>query len=494
MAAWVERCESLMIDAGLSAIMITGFTALAMIQCRQPVRRRAWGRLGLVASLIVIPLTWLDFLPRVDLRHPTWIMRTIELHADRPSSVSPITTNSHAWAPGPRTGEFWTSTLRSGLILAYCAGLTLGLGRLVLGLAGTSLLIRRGRPASAHVDRILAELPYGRARQERPGVLVSARVGRPVLVGCWRPTIVIPPELDRPGAEARLRLGLLHELAHAEVNDSRYGVLATATQAVWFLLPQVWWVRSQLRLDAEFLADHRAVSHFGTSYHYAESLVGLAMGPVVAPPSADLATPPMIPAPASRPGGLASALLQRVQMLLKCPFEVEDHVPRGWAIAASSFMVLWTLAATSLTIHDGRERTNEVTWKAVDEAVFSFRLAELAIAPQVLENRLFNLQFRLPPRFRLACEVFAEEAELADMEILEYRLWVPGNGQPAPVSKPRTGWRHVEIVRESGGAEEVRIDGQLAVASHRPAQPASWLTIRPIPGRITRLRDLQLTW
>ena len=496
MATWVDRCATVWIDATLAAILVTGFTALAMIQCRQPVRRRTWGRLGLLASLAVIPLAWVSPATRIDLRHPTSSTRTIDFRqvsGPNRALVSSVSSADRSADPATRVGleggSSWTSTVRTSLVLVYGAGLILGLSRLGLGVVGTTLLIRRAVAASVRAEAILASLHEPRSSPHPPRVLVSERVGRPVLVGFLRPTILIPPELDVPEAEARLRLGLLHELAHAEVGDSRFGVLANTAQAVWFFLPQVWWVRSQLRLDAEFLADHRAVGQFGTSYHYAQSLVGIALVP---PESGDLTRSMVVATPPSPPRveGFASALMQRVQMLLKCPFQVEDRAPRGWVVAASCFLILWTLTASRLSIQDRRDLNDEVSWKTLDEAVYAFRLAELAIAPQLLENRLFDLRFRLPRRFRLACEVLAEPAELAQMEILGYRLEPVADATPAD----RSPWRQVEIIRDAHGREAVRIDGQLTVDRHHPAEPAAWLTIRPIPGRTTRLRHLELTW
>ena len=498
MATWVDRCATFGIDAILASVLVTSFTALAMIQCRQPVRRRTWGRLGLLASLLVIPLAWFSPSTRIDLRHPTSSTRTIELHQ---TSVRNQASGATAFAtsrlsdPETRVGltwqSSWSSTFQTIFVLVYGVGLLLGLGRLSLGLVGTAMLIRSGVAASARSENLLATLPQARKMRRRPQLLLSDRTGRPVLVGFFRPTILIPPDLDVPAAEGKLRLGLLHELAHDEVGDYHFGVLATSAQSVWFFLPQVWWIRSQLRLDAEFLADHRAVGHFGTSYHYAQSLVGIAMVPTegVIPTGSSVSNNAT---PEPRAEGFASSLIQRVQMLLKCPFEVEDQAPRRWVVSASLIMLLWTLAASRLSIQDHRDLDHEVSWKNLDEAVSAFQLAELVIAPHLLENRLFDLRFRLPRRFRLTCEVMAEPAELAQMEILGYRL------VPAPKSVEEghneNEWRQIEIVRDRQGREAVRIDGHLAVDRHLPAEPASSLTIRPIPGRITRLRHIALTW
>ena len=106
---------------------------------------------------------------------------------------------------------------------------------------------------------------------------VSSAVQRPVLVGLLRTTILIPSSYEEPEASAEfLKLSLLHELAHAEQSDPWFGTIASLAQSVWFFLPHVWWLRSQLMIDQEFMADHAASLRYGTSKGYAASLLSLA--------------------------------------------------------------------------------------------------------------------------------------------------------------------------------------------------------------------------
>ncbi len=494
MESWAERCGSGWLDAGLAAALVTGFTVLAMIQCRQPARRRVWGRSGLIASLAVIPLVWLSPIPKVDLKHPTsifWMFGPSSHDAQRgPASNDP--------SVAPDT-EVLGATVAQGLLIVLACGWAVGFCRLCLGLAGSRQLVRRSRRASRRAEALLESLPFAGQGHQRPRLLISDRLDRPVLVGFFRPVILSPSQLDRPEAEAQLRLGLLHELAHAEVGDHQVGLIASISQVVWFFLPQVWWLRGQLRLDAEFLADHRAVGHFGTSYGYARSLVGFALDPALIDPSkvsgdrlpAQISLPKPFPRGA---GGLASSLFQRVQMLLRCPFDVEDHAPRAWTVSVAIMMVGWTLMASCLSIQGGRGRSEGMARTSLEKAVRAFRLAELAIAPQRLDNPPFNLRFRMPERFELACEVLAEPAELAEIEILGYRLGPSIEPSSPPHLRGKSSWRKVEIFREAEGSEAVYVDGTQIHNTTPPAAPASWLTIRPVPGRTTRLRSLTLTW
>ncbi len=94
------------------------------------------------------------------------------------------------------------------------------------------------------------------------------------------PTILIPEPLDLPSDDPEpLRLSFLHELAHIARSDHWFGTVASLAQTVWFLLPHTWWLRSQLLIDQEFLADCSAASRYGTSSGYASSLLSMASRP-----------------------------------------------------------------------------------------------------------------------------------------------------------------------------------------------------------------------
>ena len=172
----------------------------------------------------------------------------------------------------------------------------------------------------------------------------------PVVVGFFHPTILIPPALDEPGGDPELlRLSLLHEIAHADQWDPWFGTIASLAQTVWFFLPQIWWLRSQLLIDQEFLADRSAAFRYGTSSGYAASLLSLAQarpGPAVGRASQQIVTSRT----AAGNSEVRSPLSQRVLMLLYCPFRVETRAPRSWSWTLRITLVVATLVAACLCI------------------------------------------------------------------------------------------------------------------------------------------------
>ncbi|WP_435009936.1 M56 family metallopeptidase [Tundrisphaera lichenicola] len=497
----VDHWGAALLDAALAATALSGVVVLAMVQCRQPSRRRVWARAGLVSILFLLPLVAFNPLERIDLHRP---LRSIlwDDHDDRNTVArqptqdlggNPRRDNHHA-RRNPKSNrsrkgiEAQTSPSPAHrivrvLVLIYLAGLGLGAGYLGLGIWGTWLLIRRSSGPSEGALGLYAGI-NSLSKMPRPRLRVSSRVGRPVLLGVARPAILIPPELDRPEAAERLAMSLMHELAHAQDCDPFFSLVANLAQAVWFFLPPVWWIRDQMRLDQEFLADQRAVESFGTSSQYASSLVGLAWSGL-----------PERSFPHANRGGPAdpttgSSLTQRVLMLLRCPFAIERQAPLWWRFAAALSLGLATLGASSLTIR------GLVEWSSSDrssraEVSRSFQLARLDVGPLRGNDPPFNLRFRLPDRFRLTLEIMAEPSDLPSIELLGHRLGSPLDGRM--LAEPQPAWHRVQILR-SGDSEEVEVDGNSVIDPANFAKLHAWLTIRPAPGRVIRIRNLELAW
>ena len=344
MWGWIDRLGVLVLDASLGATLLIASIALAMVGCRQPSRRsrpRPRGDHRLPGPL---PLVALSPLPRLDLirtlrglglnTHPILPHLGLGLAPPRREPLGVPWGWILAVSPSPRL-----------LTVLYLAGVGVGLAWLILGWWGLGWLTRRSTEPSPAALELYHSLPIA-SRHRRPGLRVAARVRGPVLIGLTRQTILIPPLLDRPEASESLRMALLHELAHMEESDPWFGLAGGLAGAFWFFLPPLWWVLARMRLDHEFLADHRAASGFGSSGRYAASLLELS------PPRREAPTrPSLAPVPAKGP---VSALFQRLLMLVRCPFPVESRPPRWWRWSLPMGVALATLAASSLS-HRGVE-------------------------------------------------------------------------------------------------------------------------------------------
>ena len=72
--------------------------------------------------------------------------------------------------------------------------------------------------------------------------------------GWWRPVVVLPASASE-WSEDRMRVVLLHELAHARRGDWTLQMTAEALRCVWWFNPLAWTVRARLRRESEHAAD-----------------------------------------------------------------------------------------------------------------------------------------------------------------------------------------------------------------------------------------------
>src|SRR5207249_7872305 len=139
-----------------------------------------------------------------------------------------------------------------------------------------------------------------------------------------------------------LRYALAHEWSHVERGDVRRWYLVTLAQVLLFYQPLFWWLRRQLRLSQDYLADARAAGHAADPTDYAEYLVTLARRRLGVP-------------------GLAlgitdrrSNLTRRVHMLLLNRRPLARRCRTAWTAGAvfAAFGLLVGLSAVRLTAGD----------------------------------------------------------------------------------------------------------------------------------------------
>jgi beta-lactamase regulating signal transducer with metallopeptidase domain len=515
MWVWLDRISLVLFDATVSTALFLSLVVLAILFCRQPARRLRIARVALLSSLTMIPLVALAPLPRLDIADA--IIRSdlfpalLIFNPDQNKLTAPAKSpGDHAasWliaagfsAKLPRA-ERW---LERSLALIDLAGVSIGLGWLILGCWGVGWLIRHSRQPSARTLAIFDRLYLdGLPARRRAALRVSARIQRPVVVGLLRPTILVPrsyEDLDDDGE--LLRLTLLHEIAHAEQSDPWFGTAASLAQTLWFFLPQVWWLRSQLLIDQEFLADRFAAMDYGTSSGYAASLLALAesRSTNTAVGSRVCGIEPVWPSGQDKT--VRSPLFQRVSMLLHCPFRFEAHAPRSWSWTVRLAVIGASVAAACLCLRWPNANALEVWRKGrSSQAAQPFRVARLVAKPMVFKDGrsvAYTLPLVLQSHFELTVEILAYPADLAQVRIAGHPL---GHCPPLPPNVPdREGhltgvlesWHQVRLVRESD-LLSLWVDGQRIPVDPHAEKTGERLTIEPGPARPVTLHNLVVTW
>ncbi len=129
----------------------------------------------------------------------------------------------------------------------------------------------------AGVTSIVRLRKSARAEEGFEGVLLSRRVGAPVVCGFWRPAIILPDEARRWPA-SRLRMVLLHERMHVARHDTRTFLLARLVAAAYWPNPLVWWAAGRMRREAERACDDGVLLQGEQPAGYAGELVEVVEG------------------------------------------------------------------------------------------------------------------------------------------------------------------------------------------------------------------------
>ncbi len=511
MWTWVDWLGLALFDAALSTTAFLGLILFPLLACRQPVRRILAVRVALAASIVTIPLVASTAWPRFDL------IRFVEDHVAQAASAAPESAGGAEFGPEEQIAVPPAATRIAAVIdfvarrrpvllrvgsLIYLLGVGAGCGWLALGYWGVRRLVRQSTTPSTAARAVYNQILEARgAWGSAPDLRSSAGVARPVLVGLRKPTILLPSHLDNAdGGGDRLRLCLLHELSHFERGDHLHGLIASLAQVLWFFVPPLWWLRSRLLIDQEFVADRAAAHEFGNESTYAASLLAVA----------ELGVDRVAKAQSVEPGGSSATpdhrggtpLLDRMLVLLHCPYRLETAPPRAWSWRLYLLIITLSLAATVVRLRWPEHVLPDHQLPGTRSTrAHSFRVAEFSAAPLPHPSNGRSLPYvlpvTLPESFRLELQIKVDSAELNHLRIAGHLLSPDVHGYDRPSSEsqdypPARRWHTIEIERH-GAEVAIHLDG-LVFWSDNKTKTTPWLTIEPCSPTPIRFRSLLLTW
>jgi beta-lactamase regulating signal transducer with metallopeptidase domain/tetratricopeptide (TPR) repeat protein len=206
---------------------------------------------------------------------------TIGVRDDEESSFSTAVAVVKAVAPDPLTALERASTIAGatwkGLIV-----LTLGFAALLLlvhmsiGMIGVWYVARNAEEL-LH-DAALKELDYVRdqlALGMNVRLLRSSRISVPVLWGVRKPVLLLPPDVVTWPSE-RLRVVLLHELAHLKRFDGISLILTRIAVSLFWFHPLAWSLERAGRSECERACDDLVLANGTKPSEYADHLLAIA--------------------------------------------------------------------------------------------------------------------------------------------------------------------------------------------------------------------------
>lgn len=338
-----------LVSLAAASSLVLLVASAAVIAMRQPARR---------IRVIELALGGLAALPLVSLvpGYPRWSVvsdiawRPSEVVRDAPSTgparqaranrQPPLAANRPSAAPQaavstPGRVSAGSGDYRRWVVGAYLLGAAAMAAWLVLG----RIAVRRVLRASCSADARCKSVFRGVAGTagDRVRLVASPLVSQPNAFGWWRVTIVLPTDFCAAADAQQLRWALAHEWSHVERGDLASWTAGSLLCWLYYWQPLYWYLRRQLYVCQDYLADAAAPGRGEAAEDYAEFLTL----------SAIRAPRPMLAAGLGF-GGRISDLHRRVVMLVARRLPLERTSPRWWNLAAVSMAILLVAAAASL--------------------------------------------------------------------------------------------------------------------------------------------------
>lgn len=181
--------------------------------------------------------------------------------------------------PGPPWSERASMALRPWLawiVVAWSLGVVICSARPLLGWRTLRRLRRVG--VSPVPDEVLATLGRLSRQLGLPNtvqLLQSTLAQMPIVVGYFRPVILLPVSLLTSVPAIQLEALLVHELAHIRQHDFVVNLLQVVAETLFFYHPALWWLSRQIRIEREHSCDDLVVQLLGNRVEYGRALVAV---------------------------------------------------------------------------------------------------------------------------------------------------------------------------------------------------------------------------
>ena len=187
---------------------------------------------------------------------------------------------------GPATENFWqywqgrfTDYFNQHLpmiVTVWLCGLAFFMLRMMGGLAYIRQLRHQSvQPVQEEWEEMLRELAQKLKIQRPVAILESLRIQSPVVIGHFKPLILVPVGLLAGLSIDQVEAILAHELAHVYRRDYLLNLLQTLIEALFYFNPGVWWISSCIRIEREHCCDDIAVAVCQNNLEYAKALVSI---------------------------------------------------------------------------------------------------------------------------------------------------------------------------------------------------------------------------
>jgi beta-lactamase regulating signal transducer with metallopeptidase domain/tetratricopeptide (TPR) repeat protein len=175
-----------------------------------------------------------------------------------------------------RVTKVFRSTWKGMIVVILGMASLLMLAHMLLGMLGVGFVTRDAEELTS--DEALRELDAARDRlalERDVRLLRSPRVAVPIVWGFFRPVLLLPPDVVTWPVE-RLRVVLLHELAHLKRWDGVSLLLTRAAVSLFWFHPLAWSLERAGRSECERACDDLVLASGTKPSDYADHLLAIA--------------------------------------------------------------------------------------------------------------------------------------------------------------------------------------------------------------------------
>ena len=162
------------------------------------------------------------------------------------------------------------------VVLVWCGGVLLFACRPLLSWHTVHLFRTVGISAAPeHVEESLLRAANQLRVRKTVRVVQSALATIPLVVGYFRPVILLPACVVTGLSASQIESVLAHELAHVRRHDYLVNAVQTIIETLLFYHPAVWWISHQIRTERENCCDDLVASRLGNVVDYGRALLTL---------------------------------------------------------------------------------------------------------------------------------------------------------------------------------------------------------------------------
>ena len=193
--------------------------------------------------------------------------------ADKQVSVNALTPKILTWA---QSALYYLQSNLHLIVGLWVVGCVLLFARLLMGYVWVNQI--KNHPKNKNNEQLSAILDSLKSKMgivQNVAIKTSSVVSLPMIMGVFKPVILMPIGLVTGFSQEQLETILAHELAHLKRHDFLFNGLQSVLDVLYFFHPAMWLLSAQIRKERENCCDDLALNFSGNKVLLARTLVQL---------------------------------------------------------------------------------------------------------------------------------------------------------------------------------------------------------------------------